>query len=586
MQDPRRGRLTGHLLALLSLLPALVSTVQASILVVRDTSGSVAYRYRETTHNTGTSELQHMIQTNVRNSFYLYENWLATGHADLYLNQGNTESQGSSSEVQGVTGSLGLNLLPLSRMPLSIHLSRADSRVSREWIRAADDISLDDNVVTERLSLVQSYLGKQSRTQLSHHIDQQESEQRGRFGSHTTRLEHFRRGDGQDLNGSVSLKSENQYDGTISDTESALLRHNYYAHRQFTVNTHASQTTMAQLTDDEDTLSTSHYETRYTQINNNILWRSLDNKTTFNGGLRYYGIDFKRDEQERETAGLSSLLGVTHRFTPRLSGNANTSYTQPMGAQREEQSTLRNDRAALNYHADSRALGAYSYQWNSGLNYSQRYDDSGKQSEQGVTLGHSLRRVWGISRSSRLNMQLSQDYGLSELRPADEEMEQRETIGHRVQTAWQQSVAGVSRNLQLSASDRRDTSKESMIRVYEARYTQNNTLSRRVSLTANLSHMKTEYEYEGVAHSATQNSMATASYRHQRPFHVAGLSFVSDLRYSRYSSSDDTLATINKGYINKFTYQIGKLNASLEQHYRESMMRSYTSYMFNLRRDF
>ena len=562
----------------------------SSLLVSTDTGGSVGYSYRDSQYSTGTEEVKNLFQVDLHNRFYIWQDWFMNGNANLVVTQDQGATQNGKRESQTVTGAAGLNVLPQSRAPLSLNISRSDSRLNNDLPIDSTTSApiLNDQLVTDYATVTQSLIGDRHRVQLRYITNQQTSNLRGAFGSDTYEIDGIVRGSGQDLTFNFRTKDEESYDQTDRQIQSVNIRHGFYASEQINWNTQFSSSVSSQQINQPTETEAFDYKMGLEQINSNFMWRSLDRKTNLTAGVRYFSVDLESSYSTNENASLNGSLGVMHRFTPNLTGNVSVNRTEGLKRTGVTAPSLAQDKMGLSYRSDQINLDRYRYSWQAATELNQRRDEDLTQNEANLSLGHSVFRDWHLDRFNRINMRASQDIFLNATDNDELDYSNRQRIGHRFVTGWNRSLNATSQSVQLSFSDRRDLEQNNIMQMFAAEYTQKTHLTQKASVNTNINFQVNRYEYAENDITSSENTLKSANFyfNYISPFSVPGLIFRSDLKYIESETDYDDELAKEFGWKNQLTYRVGKLDASLQHNQREVRKIQYSFLFFNIKRVF
>ncbi len=565
------------------------SVAMANGLVNTGTSGSLGYIYRSTNYSSGDYDNQHLLKANIDNTFFIWRNWFITGSSSLVFSQEQTTSESGENDTFSTTGQLGFSVLPQSSTPFVFSYSRSDSRVNSDFKFSSENnaASLDDNVVNDSLVLHQSLLGKGYRLKVRYSDDQFNSSLRGRYGASKLGLSGLLRGSSSVLRASITQKDEVTYDKVDRKTRSARMNHNYTGFQQTTISTVFSSSQIQQTlpTTSINNSSLTKYDVTLNQASMFLTWRSLDKKMTVTSGLRFSGIDsaVSRSLADSSSTALSANLGLVYRLTQNLTVNA--SSTRVVNEFAGGESTVAQDKIGLNYRSDGIQIGHYAYDWRLGADLGRREDDGKESNNSTFSLGHGIGRKWTFARSQQIYVRGSQDYSINSL---IEKVRQR--LSHRVSLGWKQSLAGITRRMQLQMSDQRDLGDETMLQTLSVDVDQQMQLTRRIKLNGSLNYQLTNYQYAGssdeVSSSDTSVASIDGSLSYINPFSVAGLVFTSNYRYTQSVVTLQRDQTAQQTWSNKLNYRVGKIDVSLQYLYREARKISYNGIYFNVKRVF
>ena len=566
-------------------------SARGAVFVSTGTNGSLGYSQQLSSHSNGTKENQSLIRANLDNSFFIWQNWFATGRTNLTFTQQDTVDTEGKGSSQSITGKVGFNVLPHSKMPFNFSYARADSSVTPVSSSAVDSgASLNDHVVSDTISVSQRYVGDKFRTRVSLSDSKYLSSKRGKYGSDSLDVNTIWRPSGHVFRVAFGLKNSKEYSGTTRKTDLVSLDHGYTGHKQITINTVFSTSKVDQASGSVADGDLYTHLMTMDQASTNVVWRSSSLKTRVTANLRYYGMEMVVIDPTKNSkmANVSANLAAVHRFTPNLDINA--SMVRVQDALSSGENDLARDKVGVNYRSDRIELGKFTYNWRAGTDYSQRKVGEDLINETSLSLGHVISRNWQPARRQRVMLRGYQDLSSSSSSSAGVS-ETRSKMSHRVSLGWTHSAEGVRRQAQFNFSDRRDLTVSNSLQTISIDLSQKNSLSSRIKLGGNLNYQTTSYKYAATASSSstassTSTSTISANLSYLNPFSVAGLVFNSDFRFSQSAVAQSVDLSNQQVWNNKLIYRVGKIDTSLQYMYREARKISYNMVYFNVKRVF
>ena len=568
----------------------------ASVFVTKDVSGSLGYDYRMTTHSTGASENRSALRANIDNSFIIWQDWFATGNSDLTFIQQETLNSGSGSSTQSVSGSIGLNLLPQSKVPFSFKYGLYDSTNSPTSAVVAESGAMsDDHVVGQVISVSQGYIGDSFRLDLTLSDNAYDSSRRGEYGSTSLALKGLWRSTNGDLRAVASQSTRSSYDGVDIDTNLFTLNHGYTGFKQFTINTVASDSKIEQVALNTLSGGTYNYSMSSQQVSSNVVWRSQNKKTSLTSNVRYVGMHMLANEphqdnyQNNKMTSLSTIIGGVHRFTHNLNVNVRMSRLQSNAD--DAQTETARDRAAISYRSDRISLGPVIYDFRTSFAYRQLRDEKTTDNDADLNFGHAANVSWNLSGKQRVSLRVSQDLLVNASSSSTKESETNQRLGTRAKLDWTQPIAQGRRKAGITISDRRNLHDSKETQVYKIDLSQQQSITNRIRLGGKLNYQMTNNQTAnasggGSTVSSTTSSTISANLSYLSPFSIAGLVFNSDYRFSQSAVAQSADLNSQQIWDNKLVYRVGKLDTSLQYMYREARKTSYNMVYFNVKRVF
>ncbi|VAW44983.1 hypothetical protein MNBD_GAMMA04-2233 [hydrothermal vent metagenome] len=558
------------------------------LLVSTNVNGSVGYIYRASAYGSGTYNNQNLLKTNIDNTFFIWRDWFITGSSSLVLTQDQTVTEGRSSNTFSSTGQLGFSVLPQSSTPFGFSYTRSDSKVESDLklFTGANAASLDDTVVSDSWVMHQSLVGKGYRLRLRYSEDQFNSSLRGRYGSSNIGLSGVFRSKSGVLKTTVTQNDGTTYNKVDRKSLITRVSHNYTGFPQTAISTVlSSNNTQQSLLASGSSGNMADYDVTLNQASVTLIWRSLNKKLTVTNGFRFLGIDSVVSSSlgKVSNSSLAANLGLAYRFTQNLTANVNSSRV--INESSGGDSTVEQDRVGLQYRSNGIELGDYDYDWRASTDLSLREDDGRKSNSASFSLGHGLGRRWDFARTQRVYLRGSQDYSIS-----SQVNRERQRLGHRVSLGWKQSLAGISRRMQVQISDQRDIGSDTVLQTISADVDQQMQMTRRIKLNGSLNYQLTNYQYAGSSGEVSSSDTSVVSMdgglSYMNPFSVAGLMFTSSYRYTQSVVALESDLTVQQTLDNKLNYRVGKIDVSLQYLYREARKISYNSVYFRVRRVF
>lgn len=568
------------------LMASLPSIASAEFLVSKEWWGSIGYTYRNADYDSGRSEVQNQVTTNINNKFHLWQDWFATGETRLNLSYDRTDSNAYDKENKAATGTLKLNFLPRSKMPLSIGYTLSDNRIYDDHYNPSLIGTLyaaDDHIVSRQYFITQSYIGERFKINASHIHDSQDSSQQGLYSTDINSADLIWRAGNNDIQARYYEKEESrEIYNEGKQSKVATVSHNFYPSDRFSTSTFGSHSSQNEARFDSASNTQLAYLTDINQISSTFLWRDLTGKSNITGGLRYFDIESESDANHGESDSVNGNLHYTYRVNKNFSTLASTNHT--LTRTDEDNRNISAQRLGVNYTSDTLELDQYFYTWHGNAQTGVTTEDGETTGENLLAAGHTLLRNWNISRSSSARLSMTQ--GLATLY-TDGELD-RNDLSHNLTFSWSSNVTTSNRHAQITISDRRNLAdQDDMVQLLTLQYSQRNRLNRHSSLSGNLTHQVSLYEYADTNTESTHtNTSALLRAEYARPFSFQILTITSDLKYIHNDAATSNMSTNDFSWDNKLRYSIGKIDSTLRLLLRRTDHERYNMIFFNVKRNF
>lgn len=528
-------------------------------------SGSVGYNYGYL--SAGDSESETTTLTGALNANgFIWQPWFATTSVALNLGLSNTETTTSSTDSKLASGNLGFVVFPRSRFPFSLNYSRSDSRL--DSYSDFGQVHGDAQYTISRLTLRQIYEGRASR----HSIGSRTSiwYSTTDFNSETTDSENESVG----AEYQIRLVPHN-FSATANRTKSNSSDSPYKPQTDvvnvshvYTPSGDLGVTNLLTYVKNEDGIGTS--ESTISQVSSNFFWRPEHRAVNVNGGVRVSDAQNKTSGVDTEQKSMNSNLGLSYRLTRHLSLGASLSIGSSDSGDTQSLST--SQAGQLSYVSSQIQLGGYSYNWQGSANTSHtttRTDTGTTETStnvqtSGLQLGHFISKTWVPGTNSSLGMNASQSGSLTSSSESDD---LSKGINHSVGFSFNRRGKSGSMYGNVRVSDSRTyASQDSEFQNLNASLSQDWIINRLSNLSGTLtytaSQQKTESDIPGSSSSSkTRAAGANFSYRHDRPFGVYNMNFISRLIGTRMIDSFSPRTQWD--WDNRFRYSLGLLDTSL-----------------------
>jgi len=531
-------------------------------------SGQVAYNYTYV-ENAGSQSEATSLLFGLGASGYIWRPWFAT--TSLALNVGLSSANSTSSRSEGTvgTGSFSVGVFPGSRFPFSMSYSRTDSR--SEQFQDISQISGNTSFRVTRLTLRQSYRPR-AYNQLYNGWYSTTKYDAEAFGSSNEvyGLEYKLRVPQQILTinlAHTSTRARGMTDG--SSVNMASLGHVYTPSIELGVNSLVSYVEV-------DTVGNNGTSVD-SQAFSSFFWRPEYRAIRVSGGVRL--SETKSGTATEASRSLNTNLGLGYRFSRSLSINAGASLSTSDSG--DSQSLSMGQTVGLSYsggQAQWRGI-THSWQWNATASNTtiqvEANDvasaDVGNSSTQNISsgIGHNMGKSWGVGSANSLAATFSQSLSGNK---------NSETDGTTTGLSQGVSLSWGSRGREGTSyasgrfSDSRSFSDGDMTAVFQSfslSYNADITLSRLSSISGSTNYQATQSVTKVVAgeeegeevESASRSISGGLSYRHNRPFGIYNLRFISSLQGGKQIASATPTSTLK--WRGVFRHSLGLLSTAL-----------------------
>lgn len=555
-----RADRTGRVAAVIAMLWASPSLAVVGPL---DLSGSVGYALRALAGSSNSDTTSNQLRGTINARTYLWRPWFATANAGLRLTQDSTdfEGGGTSSDTTIFTGDLDLNVLPQSRSPFSLSFRSSDSRVDLVSLASPLTTLGDKEFQTRRLAMKQTYFNEQGdRFQARYDRNRWAAKEGESYRDELFGVEMDVRRPGQTL---TARSSYQETDRNVLDqhTETTVLNidHFYHPSRALRLDSMLSYyDTATTSTQPLNSTNQGDSSTDLAQVSSFIFWRPYKRPLTVSGGIRLFDLSGSTVGNTTEQASLSATGGLFYQYTKNLRLEAHAELATNDNGQ--TQTTASKERLGALYQSDVHEIVAgFMYQWHaSGAAQNQ---DTGDQAIRSATLrlSHNAQRLWLTGGRGTYRASLSQT--LTGTQQGGDVDLTTQRLDHSGSLSWDRRDAGGTTTLQLTLADSRsfgDQEDNQQFANFQA--LRNQTLSRRSTLSGNLTVQAVRRDFNGQGDDDTVTATGQVYYEHQGLFKAPRLRFRSDLRLSRAATEE---GVDRAEWENRLNYAIGLLDAGL-----------------------
>ena len=576
-------------------------------------SGVVSYDLRASRGRDTPTSIAHLVTANVGGQTYLWQPWFATlggtlgvtstwthtGPDPLVLETPANVDASLHEKIRArerfLTGNARLDLFPQSRFPFEAHVERADSRI-------ASGLATTFDFQTSDIGFSQRYRPPNSAYSLGASFDHRvqsgtgfRARQDSITGDFTTQ---WRSNDlGVALSGSRA-----RGDGLDDETRfaSVVVRHSFVPSGELSVNSTGNWTRT------EDKVATAPSDLKVLQWSSVGLWRREGSPLAITASGR--ALSLREDIAGTDLSSGGLTVGANYEFSPnlRLTATGGATGTRSNG----HDSTSFTGSAGAAWQGDAlKVLGArYEYFASGAAGSSVSQGDNVRHEQQtnlNLQVGHSLTRSWNTGEQSVLSASGTQSLSWNQAH-SSVAVEGETGIGNvrtlldSASLSWQAGSGERNAYARSTFSDARELGGQNRFRLFNFQLSGNFAIDNRRSLGGDLTWQRTWQQvaitaFDGgpsaPAVSGSTGASGEISYRHLRPFGIAGLRFVSRLKLAQdVLRQPGTLLSLpdreTRLWENRLDYGIGRLDTQLVLRIAEVDGRRRESLMFRVQRSF
>lgn len=529
-----------------------------------DVSGSLGYTFRaldSEVHEVASNQLV----GNLYASSYVWKPWFATvvGGVTMALDSSEIEENGGTTNNDStiLTGDVGLNVLPQSRLPFQLRYMRTDTRVDETGVRN-NLVTLAEDYQTEQLEARQSYVTSTgNRVDARYDTRSWESDLSGAYEDDRYGIDFDWRPQSQRqrLTGRTSYQTTDQ-SRTDRHQQNVIVDFDHYIFPTdaFRVDTRGSFYDLD--TDYEGNAGIAgSTNVQIAQASSFAFWRPENNPWTVSGGLRVLNMQgsSSASSEEPDQFGVSGMLGAFYQYTNRLrlEGSLNFS-TLERNTVRE---TTTHQRLGAFYQSDLMLWRGFNYQWFAQGGVENSTDPAETAQTLTAIIGHDAQRTWQLGDTSFLRASVSQGFN-ERLETGEEDSLHR--LDHSASLAWSQTATQGTTMVQGTIADMRhlsDADDSEQLLNLQASRVQN--VSQRSSLSGHVTVQAVRRSFPGETnHDFLTTATGQVNFEHQRLFGVPRLRFQSNLYMSKASLDE---GVDRAEWENRLDYSIGLLLSSL-----------------------
>ncbi len=545
--------------------------VGAAVIGPIKTSGSISFltQYNKSAAGAVSSSRSYLYRGSVDS--YIWQPWFIAWSGALGLSL-STRGSGRNSSTTNMTGSLGFEVLPRSRFPLTLRYavtnSKTESQINSNTLGV---ISSERESETTSFSAFQRYSARDG-TLINGWLTSNYTNAPAQAG--------ISRVWGRDTSRGVSASRRFEFhavEATLSEFSSrsanteatrraASLSHNYSPESEFGVNSGITK---------NESKSTGGADSSTVNLGSRFFWRPDYSSFSVNGSISA-GEDKASGSSSRQVdAQLSGGFALSR--TVRVSAGAGANL-------REAEATKTggaNLNVGLSYSSDRFLLGKYTWGWNTGGGVSSSLSRGGGQESSttsaNVSLGHSANRQVELGEKSMIGLSLSQSGGFSQViaesgASVSGAGEMQKNLSHSASLNYRHSGESGTTSIWTSLNDSRNLNKRTSQQGLQVNLSRDERVSRSSGLRGSVNYTYSQSSGPD-GKSSSSNSGGAMSYYDSRFLGVHRLRLQSDLRLSE-SGSGETGLELSSSLSNQLSYQLGLLSATLTASYSHTTGRS------------
>jgi len=540
--------------------------------------GELGYSRRKQRPEDGAKVTTNIYELSLQAASYILQPWIAqiNGRISLALVGSETEADDGgkrSTDSTAISGSLGASIFPLSRFPLLLTFSVADSR--------SESTFLTNTRRSYRFSAVQQYRPVRGRWSASgsYDWDRVDTENGETDTIHRLGGNYRWSDDKQQVNLQGTFSQNERADSFSSQSFVATGNHSIRPRTDFSVNSTATL-----LYDKRGAVDAASSELRSFQVFSAANWVPLESPWSATASGRYSHTDSGSGSTGSDSVALNT--SARYRFSRNLNSSVGLSAasTRSGGSQR----TVSVQTASLSYSGDPLKLGKFSYNWGTGGGISNTISDQNSGRSFSTNASHSLNRVWLPSPPTSIGATASQTVSYN--RSTGFDNLSTTSVSNSASLTLRANPSNSSTGtFGLTYSDTRSLGdRQAHFRMLDAQLSGYWDVTRRSQLSGNLSYQKSwrdetleplPQEEDPFATGEDRRDQDTSlngtlTYYHDRPFSVHGLRY--SLRYlasTSNSQNDREFGVIGAAPADEQTtqqleqnldYRVGRLNTRLQ----------------------
>lgn len=551
----------------------------AAMLALTSLSGAISYGYGYSRSSGGGAGESQAITGSISGTGFYWQPWFISYSAALSggFTRADSSTSTSSSNSKAWSGSLGLNVFPVSRFPFSLTLSHTNSLLEN-----SQPIGTSSRAYTStRLMARQSYLansGYNSHLTWSH----------GRFHSQdSTSTSDVVTADTRKTFTSSSILAQANYSTSENSSSNvkpqnwgAQLSHNYIPGNQFGVANFVSTSGAKATTVNSETQSQT------SQASSSFSWRPEYKPYTFSGGMR---VAYSENSQKttvadnQATSSVASLsLGLNYRLSRKVAvlvtGGGSGGYDKNDAS--ESNHSTADASLSTSYSSDQYSLLGLLWGWSAGggiggtttrtSGNTTQNNGSETTASGGLNLSHHGSRNWSVGRATVLGFSFSNSYSgtwnderLGGVGTGLGVSLSGSTRGRSGSSFAGLSVSGSASESESRATDGTVEKTNSTAAFSSFNISRNQTINRLSALTATLGVQASVQAITNQDTVTNRTANGNLSYRHLRAFGIYSLNYSSTASYSvLFNQNQDRTETMY--WQNSFQYNVGLLDMALD----------------------
>lgn len=572
-------------------------------------TGFLAYDLRANRAPGEGSSLGHLVTGNLGLRSYIYQPWFARVSGNFGLTSSWTRDthqratlfdtdaslhETIRSREQFLTGSGRVDVFPQSRFPFEFHVERNDSRID-------SGLASNFDFRNQGFGFSQRYRPPNGAWAVTGAYDHREQSGAGfRARQDTLNGDFATQWKFNDLNvGASHSRARTVGSGDDSRYGSLVVRHNYVPSTDFSLNSSGNWTRT------EESSAGGASDLQVLQFSTVGMWRRARSPLSLTGSGRVLVLREDVGGNSLETVG--ATLGANYEYSPnlRLTGSGGVNVTHGADAQ----STGFTGSVGATYQGDSLSILGARYDWfgsgslGTALTQGSRIETE-RQTALNLQVGHTLTRTWNLAAGSALTVNGAQSLSWSRSHSTlafARDFDQVTSLLNTASATWQAGSAGRSAYARASYSDSVQLAgRDDRFQMANFQLSGNFDFDNRRSLTGDLTLQRswqtagTVVDADGFASGGRVTSTGASgeiSYRHNRPFGIPQLRFVSRLKLAQdVLKQPGTLPSLpdreTRLWENRLDYSIGRLDTQLVLRISEADGQRREALLFRVQRAF
>lgn len=513
---------------------------------------------------------------------YIWQPWFAKVQGALrYINNVTASSQGGAGgnlPNSSVSGDAALKVFPYSRFPFEASITQNETFTG--YGTGAPNAQTNILRLSQRytpLSYKENYVATLTRTLSGNLSLSKEREDRLDFTANTRRFDK----QSHSLTGASYRRKG--FGGVVSLVNRLVSIHNYRPDSTFSMNGLAN---VNYLTVNSPLVATNATSVQLSTFGS---WMPKEQPYYLTAAVRGFGANSKSSGASARNRSFNANLGGAYTVNQylRLDASANVGLVSENGVQKQTGSLGSNQTASINYPFPSINFGDLHYRRNVSANFVNRTSTAGRHAVQTVSVSpsHSLGRNLNWM-GGALGLDVSQGVGITKVSRLPGTL----SLTHQGRVGWNHAEGTQVSTISLGASDQRTlVGNKTFFQLINLQAVLNTDLDRNSSWNGNLTMQTARNGGEQLTSPFTSSSSASLGYVNRRMFNINRMNFRSDLRMTSESLLPVLASPKDKGkfaWTNKFTYELGRLQLSMQADVGHEQNQTTTTILFSAFRAF